>query len=303
MKILLLINLRSRMYSTVNSMIIRFTVVLSLLFCILLPAHAENCTVNAGVDQTICPSAVLSLNGTAAGLLSGQTTWSQVSGPAVIITSPNALITTVTGCTAGNVYKFWLSTNCEDGTLIHDEVIITVKSLTTANAGPDQTLCPNPLTPFYAGNLAGNVPGSGETGVWSVIGSNNGVTVITSSLATSSIKLDSTKTGITTLRWTLTKTGCSSTDDVNITNSGGAATINAGPDQILDCYTSTATATMAASYSGSNGGQSGLWSVVSGPNNPTITTASSRTTTVTNLVQGIYKLRWTVTGTLSLIHI
>ena len=272
----------------------------ALLFCILtwlmLPANssAQNCTVNAGLDQTICASSALTLYGTTAGLFTGGTTWTQVSGPSLIITSPTSLTTTVTGYSGGNTYKFWLNANCQDGSLVHDECIVIVRPITTANAGPDQTLCPG----SPAGSLSANALGAGESGAWTTIGTTNGTTVVTLTNPTSAINLSQTKSGATTLRWTITNTnGCTSTDDVIITDLGGVSPVNAGPDILLaTCYTTTTTATMAATFGGSGGGQSGLWTVVSGPNIPVITTPASEKTTVTNLIQGTYTLRWTVSG-------
>ena len=256
---------------------------------------ADNCTVNAGLDQSICASASLTLSGTINGMIPGSTTWTQVSGPSVIITSPNSLITTVTGYTgsgSGTIYKFWLNATCEDGALVHDECIVTVKPITIANAGSPQTLCPG----SPAGNLNGTPLGANESGAWTVVGTNNGVTIVSNGSNTSAINLVGTSSGNNTLRWTITNTdGCTSSSDVIITNLGGA-TVNAGPDiNIATCYTNTSTATMAASLGGISP-QGGIWTVVSGPNMPTITTPSLRTTTVTNLIQGTYTLRWTVSG-------
>jgi gliding motility-associated-like protein/uncharacterized repeat protein (TIGR01451 family) len=85
---------------------------------------------------------------------------------------------------------------------------------------------------------------------------------------------------------------------VVVTNYGGVSPVNAGTDKTLgNCFSTTTSATMTASFGGGGfGGQSGLWSVISGPNIPTITTPTSNTTTVTNLIEGTYKLRWTVSG-------
>ena len=87
---------------------------LAVLF-LLLPSgvlFSQNCTVNANIDQTICANATLSLVGQASGLFPGGTavvTWSQVSGPSAVITSPHSLTTTVTSIIGGNTYKFSLS--------------------------------------------------------------------------------------------------------------------------------------------------------------------------------------------------
>ncbi|MBL7836172.1 MAG: hypothetical protein JNM67_01530, partial [Bacteroidetes bacterium] len=63
--------------------------------------HAQNCTVNAGVDRTYCINDTVQLNGFRAGSLNGISTWSQVSGPSVIINSPNNLNTLISGKVPG----------------------------------------------------------------------------------------------------------------------------------------------------------------------------------------------------------
>ena len=54
---------------------------------------------------------------------------------------------------------------------------------------------------------------------------------------------------------------------------------------------------MNGSYAGTDiNGQEGTWTIVSGPNVPTIVSPHSQNTAVTNLIQGTYVFRWTVTG-------
>ena len=250
---------------------------------------AQNCTVNADVDQTICAASTMTLVGQANGSLTGTILWSQVSGPSVTILSPNSLTTTVTDFAPGNIYRFRLSTTCEDGSLVYDEVNITVNPPSVASAGPDVVSC--------AGSNVITLAASG-TGVWTIQGTNNGVTINSPTSPISTVTLDRTKSGATTLRWTVTNGSCTASDDVVITNYGGVSPVNAGTDKTLsNCFSTTTSATMTASYGGGGfGGQTGLWSVITGPNIPTITTPTSNTTTVTNLIEGTYQLRWTVSG-------
>ncbi len=257
--------------------------------------YAQNCTINAGIDQTICANGTMTLSGTTSGLYQGggaaSTTWTRISGGAVTIASPSLLNTSVTGFSAG-AYTFRLSTTCADGSAIYDDAVITVSPVVISNAGADQLLCPG------SGALTGNAPSPG-TGYWAFIGTNNaGVVVASTNSPTSAITLRPDSAGATTLRYTITQGSCSSSDDVIITNRGGVPPVNAGPDQALaGCYSSTTSATMAGSFAGKNiGGQGGLWTTVSGPNTPVITTPSSLSSTVTNLVQGIYVFRWTASG-------
>ncbi len=271
--------------------------VLFLMISSLSGAYSQNCTVNANVDLSVCANENLVLIGQKNGLFQGDgtTIWTQVGGPAVTIVSPNSLTTNVTGLIGGTVLTFRLSTTCLDGSLIYDDVKYTVKPITKANAGFDMAFCPG--TP--AGSLAANTPGVNETGSWLVVGSNNGASYMSSTSPTSPLNVTNSKSGITLLKWTINNTnGCMSTDTVAITNRGGVFPVNAGTDKVLtNCYSSTTSTSMSATFGGSGiDGQKGTWSVISGPNIPTIVSVNSATTNVTNLIAGTYILRWTVSG-------
>lgn len=258
---------------------------------------AQNCSVNSGIDFTSCPNVPISLTGTKSGLFQGAgiTTWSQISGPSVTINSPNALTSDISGVSPNTTYKFVIQTTCQDGTLVTDVVTINTNPLTTPNAGPDAMYCPG----TYA--LDANAPGSEETGSWTVVGTNNGVTISTPNSPTSNIILANNNAGATTLRWTLSNstTGCSAYDDVIISNRGGIAIVTAGPDQnVSGCYATTTSAALGSSFAGNGtGGQGGLWTCVLGPTVPIFDDPTVYTAKVMNLKQGVYTLRWTVSGT------
>lgn len=259
-------------------------------------AYSQNCSVNANIEQTICPNSSFVLVGSKTGLFqggAGYQLWTQIGGPSVTITNPTQLSTTVTGFAANTSYKFRLTTTCLDGALVFDTVIYNVLPHTISNAGPDQYLCPGVYT------LSGNLPGTGESGSWSIVGSANGLVLANSTSPNATITLPGAYSGPTTLRWTISSlNGCSSYDDVIIYNRGGILPISAGPFQTLSqCYSTTSTATLGASYAGTGiDGQIGTWSVISGPNMPGFGNPNSNTSTVNNLIQGTYILRWTVTG-------
>ncbi len=168
----------------------------------------------------------------------------------------------------------------------------TVKAITLATAGSNATYCPGAVA-----SLSGNTPGSNETGVWS--GGGNGITINNITNPTSPLTIAAGASGTATLTWTITNSdGCSSSAQVVITNRGGVTPVTAGANQILSqCYSSTQSTTLNGSYGGSGiDGQIGTWSIVSGPNIPNITNPNANNTSVTNLIQGTYVFRWTVTG-------
>ena len=275
-----------------------FVILLGLNLCILSiqKIEAQNCSVNAGIPQTICANEQLFLQGSFTPPLKGgaQVLWQQVGGPAATIVDPTDLHTEVKNIIAGNSYTFRIWTTCGDGALTFQDVTHAVKAITIASAGPDATYCPG-----AAVNLSANSPGTNESGLWS--GSGNGITVNNPISPTSSLTIAGNTSGSVTLRWTITNslTSCSSYDEVVITNRGGVTPVSAGTDQVLNhCYSSTQSTTLSGSFAGSGiDGQRGTWSIVSGPNIPTIANSHSNSTTVTNLIEGVYVFRWTVAGT------
>ena len=91
-------------------------------------AKAQNCAVNAGIDQTICVGTPLTLTATS-GLnffSPPNIKWSQLSGPnTAVITSQFSKITTVTGTIPGDYYFKFIG-KCIDGIFTSDIVKITV---------------------------------------------------------------------------------------------------------------------------------------------------------------------------------
>ncbi|TDP03209.1 PKD domain-containing protein [Flavobacterium sp. 245] len=266
--------------------------------------NAQNCTVNAGVlNTTICETDALVLEGNSPSPIIGTVLWTQISGPAVVINTPNSPTTTISGYTGGNTYIFRYSATCGDGILSYQDKVVNVKPITQANAGGNIASCPS-----NNGTLAiiGNTPqNTGETGYWEIVGANNaGVIINFPNLATSTITLPDTSCGVTTLQWVIEGPEfapgqrCRTTSQITVTNYGGVKPVSAGPDQTLsNCYTTTQSTDLSATYGGCGlNGQSGQWTFVSGPNTPTIANPNSNNTGISNLTEGTYTFRWTVTG-------
>jgi hypothetical protein len=263
--------------------------------------QAQNCTVNANVDASYCANQTIQLAGTASSAVAGYVptvTWTQVGGPSVIISNPSIVNPTIQGATPNQTYTFRLTALCEDEETVFDEVKITVKPITIANAGADATYCPG----IYS--VTGNTPvNAGETVSWAIVGTNSaGVSLSSTTIANPTITLPQTSAGFTTLRYTITSTnGCVVTDDVIITNRGGVLTVNAGPDQNIAsniaCYSVSTCANLSGTFEGNGtGGQSGTWSQVSGPTIGTFNNANTQNPQVCNLKQGTYVFRLTATG-------
>ena len=260
-------------------------------------ATSANCSINAGVDQTVCLGTA-----TLTGDYSGSypeprvTVWSQISGPSATITTASALVTTVTGLVGGNTYRFRLSSTCLDGSAIYDEVNVIVSVFPTTNAGNDITLC----TGTNVAALKATPLNAGETGAWTVISGSGGIAISAPTNPTSTVVISSgsANTGVAVVRWTVTNTatGCTAFDELNVTKNTTATPITAGatPVTVSGCYNSTTSYTLSGSYA--NGGTNGTWSVVSGPNMPTFSNVNLHNAVVSNLIPGVYILKWTVTG-------
>jgi large repetitive protein len=248
-------------------------------------AYSQDCTIFAGDDQQLCVNSPLILQGTTTGETDGSGfLWTQTGGPLVTIVSPTSLQTEIEGITGGNVYAFTLSTVCLDVTLVSDVVNVTVLPVTIADAGDDITFCNG------GGNLDANTPGVDETGEWSIIGDNFGINISTPSSPTSAVTLSPNNTGTALLRWTINHTnGCSTFDDVMITNAElSEAIISSAPDV---CAQNTSTLVAESPLSGT-----GTWTQESGPNTATIADNQSSTTNISDLITGTYVFKWTISG-------
>ncbi|NCD71137.1 Ig-like domain-containing protein [Mucilaginibacter agri] len=259
-------------------------------------ASAQNCTINAGADRTICAGQPFLLNGTATGLFNQQATWTQVAGPTVSVSTTTVsggnAVATVTGFAKGVNYTFRLSAKCTDGSPVFDDAVYNVSTLTVSNAGPAITSCPGTVT------MAANSVQAGETGSWSVVSGNLPVpTPATSPNATIPLPQTGNTVGTTVYRWTITGSdgSCSSTSDIAVTNLGGEP-IAVNTPLYVNCYSVVATTGLHASFAGSGNGQIGTWSFISGPSVPTFGDIHDNNTGIGNLTGGVYVVRWTVTG-------
>ncbi len=240
-----------------------------------LTINANPTTANAGTDQTVCATTT-TLAGNTPTIGTG--TWTVVSGPASI-TSPNSPTSGVTGLAAGaNVFR-WTISNSPCASSSDDVTITQSGSITTANAGSDQSICGT------TGTLAGNIVGGGETGTWSLMSGLGAITSINS--PTSGVT--GLGIGANTFRWTIDNGTCTpSSDDVVITGVASPTTVNAGADQTI-CNSSVTLIGNTPTVG------TGTWTQIAGSG--TITSANSATTTVTSLGSGVSNIFvWTISN-------
>lgn len=210
---------------------------------------------------------------------SGSGAWSLVSGTG-ILTGTNPLM--VSGVTAGmNAVLKWKVVNgtCKDSaniTLVNDVMP------TLADAGVDQLKCG--IDSF---KMAAYAPSVG-TGTWTIVGSFP--TVLIADIHNPITMVKGVPTGASvTLKWTIVNGTCSTSDDVQLTNSA-IPTAFAGTDQT---HCPNIPFTLSASVIPLGG--TGAWRILGTPNGAAIADIHNPLTTVTGLnPSSSVSLEWTV---------
>ncbi|MCK4990022.1 MAG: hypothetical protein KAS29_06030, partial [Bacteroidales bacterium] len=172
---------------------------------------------NAGNDQTLCDDFTI-MSASSPGVGVGQ--WSIVGGSgSAIFTNQDMATTEVTGLDKGDNLLRWTVTN--QNCISYDDVIITNNRPSNAYAGADRSVCGEAI--FL--NANNPVIGKGE---WSVL---SGSATIGSPDQFNS-EVTNLSIGHNTLRWTIRNLGCTSSDEINITNDQ-PTNVDAGLDQYL----------------------------------------------------------------------
>jgi gliding motility-associated-like protein len=168
-------------------------------------------TVNAGADITICASSTINLNATASSTNGAISTisWSSACGG---ITNGNTLTPTITPVGANCTYNITVvdAASCS----AQDQLNVTINPLPVVNAGPDFTLCNQPI----ATTLTGFSPAGG---VWTTT---PGITLAGNTITPAG-------NGVFTLTYTYTNpaTNCVNSDQLVVTVNS-PVNANAGPD-------------------------------------------------------------------------
>jgi hypothetical protein len=257
-------------------------------------------TANAGIDQTITlPTSSVTLSGSGTdpdGTISAYN-WTKISGPASgTITNTASSSTTVTALIQG-VYKFQLKVTDNKGATGSDTIQVTVNAGNippTANAGVDQIITLPTSTVTLSGS--GTDPdGTISAYNWTKISGPASGTITSANSASATVK--SLVQGVYKFQLKVTDNkSATGSDTVQVTVNAAniAPTANAGIDQTITLPTSTGT--LSGSGTDPDGTISGYsWSKIAGPASGTITNATSASTSVTSLVQGVYKFQLKVT--------
>lgn len=269
---------------------------------VIVNAANQTPTANAGADKTITlPTNTMNFTGTGTDVDGTITSfvWSQLSGPATAtLANQNTNTVTVTVPSDG-VYVFRLTITDDDGASDFDDVKLTVNPATvnqlpTANAGANKTI----TLPVNSLNLSGS--GSDPDGTitgyqWAKF---SGPTATLTNATTATVSLSALTEGTYVFRLTVTdNSGATATDDVTVTVLPEAVNqppvANAGANKTLTLPLNTIT------LFGSGSDPDGTvltyaWAKTSGPA-ATLANQTTNNLTLTDLVQGTYGFRLTVT--------
>jgi large repetitive protein len=288
---------------------LRVSVILVIFFSAINPnVFAQNCTVNAGIDKTVCAGTSIIHEGNIGGnFVANSVIWTQVSGPgAATITNNTSISPTFSNLVPGT-YIFQIQATCQIGGNAIDQCTFTVLATATPVAPSNIVLgCYTPGTPI---NLTGTAP-AGHTLSWSVVsnsapaaGTFNGPTQTSVTGNNPTVQFASPPSywcvtggsnAVINVRSTNTTTGCSEnrTFSVFYTYRPPAVSAVADPPQVCG--------TCVRLIGSCQQGGTGLWTVISSPGGSPPVSFSPNNSTATvnacNLVPGNYTFRWTVSG-------
>jgi hypothetical protein len=256
---------------------------------------------NAGTDQTATlPTNTITLSGSgsdADGTVVSYV-WSEISGPSGYnIVNANSPFTDVTGLVEG-IYQFQLQITDNNGAIGTDIVQVTVNAANippVANAGLDQTITlPTDSVTFSEnGNDADGVIVSYA---WTKISGPSSYTIVSATLPSTSVL--GLIQGIYLFELQVTDdNGATSADTIQVTVNAAtniSPMANAGSDQTIILPTNTVI--FLGNGTDTDGTIVGYnWAKISGPSGYTIINATSASTDVTGLEQGLYQFQLKVT--------
>jgi gliding motility-associated-like protein len=257
---------------------------------------------NAGTNQTITlPTNSTSLVGAGfdpdGSIISYA--WTRIAGPTTFaLVSPGSQVTALNNLVKGT-YTFRLTVTDNSGAKGFDDVIITVNDATdnnppVANAGGNQTI-KLPTTSTVLFGSGSDIDGSVVTYDWLKV---SGGTANLTNNNTPTLTVKNMQAGIYTFRLRVTDNDGATNDDVvtivvNDLTANNPPIANAGPDKTVTLPVNATT--ISGSGSDNDGSITAyLWEKTVGPNVPLNNTATENAS-LTNLTEGLYVLRITVT--------
>ena len=258
---------------------------------------------NAGTDKSITlPTNTINLTGSATdanGTISSYA-WAKVAGPASgTIVSINAAATVLNNLVKG-IYKYELTVTDNNGAIGKDTVELVVnaapKNSAAANAGSNKAVS----LPTSTTTLTGTVTDSTGPVIsykWVKISGPSTGTIVTNNSIKTVVK--DLVEGTYNFEFSIMdKGGLTAKDTVQVAVTAlfsQAPTANAGTDKAITLPANTITLTGSGTVA--NGSISSYaWTKISGPASGIIVTANAATTTINNLVQGMYKFQLAITA-------
>jgi hypothetical protein len=260
---------------------------------------------NAGANQTIkLPVNTATLNGSASndpdGVISSYR-WTQTSGPSTsVLSSATTAIITVSSLQKG-AYTYRLTVTDNNGATAIAYTTVTVDSVVNvppaANAGADQTITLPVNSVTLNGSASSDANGTITGYLWKQVSGPAAATIAVNSAVTATVS--NLQEGIYYFSLTVTdNNGATASDTVKVTVNAAANQIpvaNAGSNQIITLPANSATLSGGASTDPDGTIASYSWVQVSGPSTSVISPAAAVSTTVSNLIAGVYTYRLTVT--------
>jgi gliding motility-associated-like protein len=228
----------------------------------------------ASVIDLVCHENFTSLSATIPALPGETGTWRVVSGSANIGPDAHATAINVTAIPRGETTLTWTIQN--DACIAVATVVIRNNELNVF-AGDDVTQCSDTYS------LNATAPGAGVTGQWSIT---QGAGVFNNGTSPTAIISDLSR-GANTLRWTLTKNGCATSDEMTITNNSSTQATVGAAQTICAYETILSGNTPSAAL-----GESGFWSVIKGSG--TFENVNASDSRVTGIAHGENRYRWTI---------
>jgi autotransporter-associated beta strand protein len=252
-----------------------------------LPAISDQPT-----NLTVCASspAIFTVGATGAGL----TYQWQVSGDAGVTftnisdTATNASYTNLVTTLAdtGYQYQVIVSGTCSPSATSAPPAVLTVNAPTTANAGPDQTVCADSPTV----TLAGAFGGAATSATWSGAGTFTPDNLTLTATYTPTAGEITAGTATVTLTTDDPAGPCDAASDTMVITINAVATANAGPDQTVSA--GSPTVTLAGTIGGA--ATSATWSGGAGTFNPdNVTLTATYTPTAGEITAGSVTLTLT----------
>lgn len=270
------------------------------------PAPNQVPTVNAGRNISITlPTSNANLSGTATdadGTIASYN-WRQVNGPstATIANAGNAA-TAVSGLVAG-VYTFRLTATDNDGGTGSDELTVTVNAAAQTNAAPVANAGTNRTITLPTNSVSLSGTGTDSDGTistyrWTQVSGPS--TALINPVTAANTTVSTLVAGTYVFRLTVTDNdGATDADETTVVVNPApvpneAPTANAGSNRTITLPTNSTT--LSGSGTDSDGTITAYrWTQLSGPNTASFTAATAASTGVSNLVEGSYVFRLTVT--------